>query len=106
MGLLFGEKDAQMVYSAMSFGRGFGSIVSGPIAAALVRRGQSQAGLRGGLAYPDGQFAGFVTFVGVCLAVSAVLAGLAQGCWGWERRRRGPGRGQWMESIPGIGGWL
>ena len=85
-----------MVYSAMSFGRGFGSIVSGPIAAALVRRGQQQQQQTGsnggswrGLAYPDGEFAGFVTFVGVCLAASAVLAGLAQGCWGWERRRSG-----------------
>lgn len=71
IGTLFGEKDAPMVYSSMCFGRGIGSILSGPISSALLSLTRVEAG-----AFGAGKFAGIIWFVGSCMAASAIVGGL------------------------------
>lgn len=69
MGTLFGEADASMIYSFMSFGRGLGAIASGPISAALIpdqRVGQS-------VLSAQHQFRYVIVFVGSCMAASAAV---------------------------------
>lgn len=73
MGTLFGERDAQMIYSTLCAGRGTGSILSGPVSQALLNIKVPHSLRRFG----DGRFAGVVLFVGSSMAGSAVLGGLA-----------------------------
>lgn len=85
MGTFFSQKDAQMIYSIMSFGRGFGSIVSGPISTALL--GTTVDG--GSSGYGNGKYFGVVVFVGVAMAISALMGaiGLFTGWHGNELGR-------------------
>ena len=74
MGTMFAEQDANMIYSFLSFGRGFGCIVSGPISSSLLRisaRHDSNASA-------SQKFNVMILFVGSCMAASAVI-----GCIGW-----------------------
>lgn len=77
IGTFFGEKDAQNIYSVMSFGRGIGNIASGPISAALLgKMGAQGAGSVNRDAYAIGKYHGVVLFAGVCMGVSALLGGV------------------------------
>ena len=67
MGILFGEKDAQMVYSFMCTGRGLGAIISGPISTKLLRTVVDKS------MYGNGRYEFLVVFVGTSMAASAVL---------------------------------
>lgn len=74
MGTMFTEQDANMIYSFLSFGRGLGVIVSGPISSSLLKVGaghshESSAGQK---------FNVLILFVGSCMAASAVIS-----CMGW-----------------------
>lgn len=77
MGTLFGEKDAQMVYSTLCAGRGVGSILSGPVSQIL-------------LAQPSasefwGHYGGVIVFVGSCMAASGLMgAGAVLALW-WKK---------------------
>lgn len=71
MGTLFGEKDAPMVYSTMCFGRGIGSILSGPISSALLALTHVQS-----TRFGAGKYAGIIWFVGGCMAGSAIVGAL------------------------------
>lgn len=74
MGTYFGEKDAQMIYSIMSLGRGVGSIASGPISTALLAAFASGGAAESGtFRYGNGKFFGLVLFVGISMAVSAMM---------------------------------
>ena len=68
MGILFGEKDAPMVFSCMCAGRGVAVLVSGPVSEVLVGNGNARLG-----AFGVRRFAGLVAFVGACLGGSALL---------------------------------
>ena len=74
MGTMFGEKDASMIYSIMSFGRGIGSIASGPISTALVHRHTTSVGQPPASVMHN--YRPVMLFVGACMAGSALL-GLA-----------------------------
>lgn len=79
MGTLFGDKDAPMVYSTMCFGRGIGSILSGPISSALL----SLARLEGAV-FGAGKYAPIIWFVGSCMAGSAIVGGLGILALAWK----------------------
>lgn len=81
MGTLFGERDAMMVYSAMSFGRGIGGILSGPISQVLIS-GVLPVALKG---FNDTSFGGLIVFVGLCMVVSALLGLVAISALWWKR---------------------
>lgn len=70
MGTLFGEKDAQMVFSTLCTGRGVGSIASGPISSVLLSYSGPTIRKFG---FGAGKYAGVVLFVGACMATSAVV---------------------------------
>lgn len=69
MGTYFDQRDAQMIFSIMSFGRGFASIVSGPISSALEVTTAHRVAR-----YGNGKYVGIVLFVGVSMGISAVTA--------------------------------
>lgn len=79
MGTLFGERDAAMVYSTLSFGRGVGNILSGPVSQVLVRAGTTLTVLR------VGQYGALIVFIGSCLTMSAVLGLVAIGALWWKK---------------------
>jgi len=81
MGTLFGERDAVTVYSAMSFGRGVGGILSGPFSQVLISR-VAPTTLKG---FNDSNFSGLIIFVGVCMIASALLGIMAMGTIRWKR---------------------
>lgn len=84
MGTLFGEKDAQMVFSTLCTGRGVGSIVSGPISSVLL----SHSGrIISKVDFGAGKYAGVVLFVGACMASSAVVGVLGVLALSWEAKR-------------------
>jgi MFS family permease len=78
VGTLFGEDDAQMIYSIMSFGCGIGTILSGPISSALIAntasRGLAEKGDGPNTRYGNGKYLGLVLFVGCTMGFSAFLA--------------------------------
>ncbi|KAK7902305.1 hypothetical protein LTR67_001950 [Exophiala xenobiotica] len=74
MGTMFAEKDSSMIYSLMCFGRGIGSIASGPISAALL----SDIPTTSNSLSAQEHFRPVINFVGACLAASAAL-----GFGGW-----------------------
>lgn len=104
MGTFFGQRDAQMIFSIMSLGRGVGSITSGPISSALLRGGAGAAGgvsngVTGGMGkYGGGKYAGVVLFVGASMAASAMMGviGLFAGLHGGEKKS---GRRKQKESF-------
>ena len=71
IGTFFGEKEAQNIYSVMSFGGGIGNIASGPISVALLKTARAVDRS----AYAIGKYQGVVLYVGVCMAFSALLGG-------------------------------
>jgi len=75
IGTFFGEKDAQKIYSVMSFGRGIGNIGSGPISAALLSP-KNALKVVDRTAYGLGKYQSVVLFVGACMSVSAMLAAI------------------------------
>jgi MFS family permease len=75
IGTFFGEKDAQKIYSVMSFGRGIGNIASGPISAALLSSKHGRKAVDG-TAYGLGRYEAVILFVGTCMSVSAFLAAI------------------------------
>jgi len=75
IGTFFGEKDAQKIYSVMSFGRGIGNIASAPISAALLNPKHGAKAVDRA-AYGLGKYEAVVLFVGGCMSVSAMLAAL------------------------------
>ena len=81
MGTLFGERDAVTVYSAMSFGRGVGGILSGPFSQILISR-VAPAALKG---FNDTKFGGLIVFVGSCMIASALLGIVAMGTLWWKK---------------------
>ena len=87
MGTLFGEKDAQMVYSTMCFGRGIGSIVSGPISSRILSHSGTASSKLG---YGAGKYAGVVLFVGACMASSAVVGTSGLIALAWKRKTKDP----------------
>ncbi|KAK5100744.1 hypothetical protein LTR70_001355 [Exophiala xenobiotica] len=83
MGTLFGERDAQMVFSTLCTGRGIGSIVSGPISSVLL----SHSGrIISKVDFGAGKYAGVVLFVGACMASSAFVGVLGVLALSWEAR--------------------
>lgn len=72
IGTFFGEKEAQAIFSVMSFGRGVGNIASGPISVALLEN----ASPVDRHAYAVGKYQGIVLYVGGCMAFSALLGGV------------------------------
>ena len=95
MGTFFGQNDAQMIYSVMSFGRGLGSIVSGPISSALLRAAEgrrsythdNQSGDRAAN-YGNGKYIYIVLFVGTSMGVSALM-GIVGLVVGWRQKELG-----------------
>lgn len=76
MGMLFGEKDAQVVFGTLCAGRGLGSLVSGPVSEGVLRLGTGGGvGGRGWAGVAGGRWRGLIVLVGGCMAASAVLAG-------------------------------
>ena len=95
MGILFGEQDAQMVFSFMCTGRGLGAIISGPISTRLLR-----ATIDRGV-YGNGRYEFMVVFVGTSMAVSAALGFLGAftalgNVKNWLQRRTSVGRSPTM----------
>lgn len=88
MGTFFSQKDAQMVYSFMSFGRGLGSIVSGPISTALLKNAYRGSPDDGSGGYGNGKYFGVVLFVGVAMAISALM-GVVGFISGWQKNELG-----------------
>ncbi|KAJ9616986.1 hypothetical protein H2200_000707 [Cladophialophora chaetospira] len=76
IGTMFGEKDASMIYSLLSFGRGIAVIASGPISTALLHGRHISSGQTSSSVQHEYQ--PIVMFVGACMAGSAVL-----GAVGW-----------------------
>ena len=74
MGTMFAERDANMIYSFLSCGRGLGVIVSGPISSSLLKVGKSH----GKNSTPRQTFKALVLFVGSCMAAGAFIT-----CIGW-----------------------
>ncbi|KAK5058791.1 hypothetical protein LTR84_011055 [Exophiala bonariae] len=74
MGTMFAERDANMIYSFLSCGRGLGVIVSGPISSSLLKVGRS----RGNDSTPAQTFKALIVFVGSCMAAGAFIT-----CIGW-----------------------
>ena len=83
MGTVFGEKDAQMVYSTLCFGRGIGGILSGPISQVLISQGTPRA-LQ---ALGRGQYGGVIMFVGMTMAGSAVMGVVGIVALWWKKGR-------------------
>ena len=75
MGSAFGEEDAQMIFSILSFCRGLGNIVSGPISSSLLRS-LPEDGSSHRFVYGNRKYKGVILFVGICLACSALLGAL------------------------------
>ncbi|EXJ76534.1 uncharacterized protein A1O5_01042 [Cladophialophora psammophila CBS 110553] len=80
MGTMFAERDASMIYSFMSLGRGLGVIASGPISAALLRA-NGHVGDHDDDDRVRHHYRGVVLFVGSCMAASAILGLLG---WTWS----------------------
>jgi MFS family permease len=77
MGSSFGEENAQMIYSILSFSRGIANIASGPISSSLLRSLPKQGSDgRHHRVYGNGKYVGVVLFVGICMACSALLGAL------------------------------
>ena len=77
MGSAFGEENAQMIFSILSFCRGMGNIVSGPISSALLRSlPEHDSSQPHHHPYGNGKYARVVLFVGICMACSALLGAL------------------------------
>lgn len=81
MGTLFGERDAAMVFSSMSAGRGVGGILSGPVSQVLLRTGVPIA--LG--SFGSGQYSSLIIFTGACLSASALMGGLATVALWWKK---------------------
>lgn len=81
MGTVFGEKDAQMVYSTLCFGRGIGGILSGPVSQVLLAKGTPYA-LR---ALSSGTYGGVIMFVGMCTAGAALMGGCGILALWWKK---------------------
>lgn len=96
MGTLFGEKDAQMVYSTMCFGRGLGSIVSGPISSTLFSLSGSAVSK---LDFGAGKYAGLVFFVGACMASSAIVGVSGVVTLSWKNKANNLGNRLHSESA-------
>lgn len=80
MATMFDERDTQMVFSHLSFGRGLGAILSGPVSSALLSMDggvQDKIGVDIS-AFGAGKYSGIVGFVGGCMACSAVVGVV---CW-------------------------
>ncbi|KIW99302.1 uncharacterized protein Z519_00965 [Cladophialophora bantiana CBS 173.52] len=77
MGTVFAERDASMIYSFMSLGRGLSVIASGPISAALLPV-YGDVGDHDDDDWVRHHYRGVVLFVGSCMAASAIL-----GLLGW-----------------------
>lgn len=75
MGSAFGEENAQMIFSILSFCRGMANIVSGPISSSLLRS-LPEHGSSHGHVYGNRKYKGVILFVGICLACSALLGAL------------------------------
>jgi hypothetical protein len=90
MGSFFGQKDAQMIYSVMSMGRGLGSIVSGPISTALLEVAADRPARRkdGITNYGNGKYLGIVLFVGLFMSLSAAMA-IVGLLLGWHHKELG-----------------
>lgn len=77
-GKTFGEESAQMIFSLLSFCRGVGNIVSGPISSSLLRglpeHGSGHTHHRH--VYGNHKYAWVVLFVGICMACSALLGAM------------------------------
>lgn len=104
MGTFFGQKDAQMIYSIMSLGRGIGSIASGPISSALLATSVSKSTAdNGSFKYGNGKFSGLVLFVGVSMGISALMGvvGLFAGWRGNELGRISRKRGRKYQNLKG-----
>jgi len=96
IGMFFGERDAQNIYSVMSFGRGIGNIASGPISAALLRPlGAPREVNRA--AYGLSKYQPVILFVGSCTAFSAILAALGFVALEIEARKQ-----QRRESVAAV----
>jgi MFS family permease len=77
MGSAFGEENAQMIFSILSFCRGMANIASGPISSSLLRSlPKHSSDGRHHRAYGNGKYIGVVLFVGICMACSALLGAL------------------------------
>jgi MFS family permease len=77
MGKTFGEESAQMIFSILSFCRGVGNIVSGPISSCLLRAlPEHRSGHHHRHAYGNHKYAWVILFVGICMACSALLGAL------------------------------
>jgi len=78
MGKTFGEENAQMIFSILSFSRGVANIASGPISSSLLRGlpEHRPGGHDHGHAYGNHKYAWVVLFVGICMACSALLGAL------------------------------
>lgn len=74
MGTMFAERDANMIYSFLSCGRGVGVIVSGPTSSSLLKVSSAHSND----VSAHGKFDALILFVGSCMAASAVVS-----CIGW-----------------------
>lgn len=73
IGMLFGDQDDIMVFSILSFGRGSGSIASGPISQVLLSQGPKLAlGMRHRTSW-----GAMIVYIGSCTALSACMGVLA-----------------------------
>ena len=86
MGRAFGEENAQMIYSIMSFSRGMANIASGPISSSLLRSLPEHPSDSHHHAYGNGKYAGVILFVGICMACSALL-GAPGFLAGWRKKK-------------------
>ena len=87
MGTFFGQADAQMIYSVMSFGRGLGVIISGAISPSLLAAAPKRAE-DALVRYGNGEYLGIVLFVGISMGISALM-GLVGLDWGWHHKELG-----------------
>lgn len=83
MGTTFGDRDAQMVFSTLCFGRGIGCIASGPISQVLMAVGTPSSLRRLG----GEQYGTVIMFVGTCLAASGLMGALAIFALWWKKER-------------------
>ena len=90
MGTFFGQEDAQMIYSVMSFGRGVGVIISGPISTALLTATASHKERHedGAFRYGNGKYLGLVLFVGAAMFLAALM-GIFGLVAGWHQKELG-----------------
>ena len=71
IGTLLCESKAQEIYGILAFEKGIGNVLSGPISSTSIHHVAQHYD------YALGKYQGIVVFVGLCMAISAVLAGAA-----------------------------